>query len=141
MKNSAPSGGPEEMAHAADHGHGQDLAGEDDVHPIGRDEVVQIGAEAAREAERSGREHERDQLVAADRIAHEQRALLVLADRDQDAAERRADHAPDQDGGEEHDERDQDVEGGLIVEIDAQQRRAAGCRRRPFSPPVNEVQR
>ena len=46
MKNSAPSGGPEEMAHAADHRHGQDLAGEDDVHPVGRDEVVQIGAEA-----------------------------------------------------------------------------------------------
>ena len=91
------------------------------MHPIGRDEVVQIGAEAAGEAERGGREHERDQLVAAHRVADEQRALLVLADRDQDVAERRADHAPDQDGGEEHDERDQDVERRLIVEIDAQE--------------------
>ena len=121
MKNSAPSGGPRKCAHAADHGHGQDLAGEDDVHPIGRDEVVQIGAEAAREAECRGREHEGDQLVAADRVAHEQRALLVLADRDQNVAEGRADHAPDQDGGEEHDDRGHDVERGLIVEIDAQQ--------------------
>ena len=56
----------------------------------------------------------------AHRVADEPRALLVLADRDQDVAERRAHHAPDQDGGEEHDERDQDVERGLIVEVDAQ---------------------
>jgi len=109
------------MAHAADHGHGQDLAGEDDVHPIGRDEVVQIGAEAACEPECGGREHEGDQLVTSYRVAHEPRPLLVLADRDQDVAERRADHAPDQDGGEEDDERDQAVEGRLIVEVDARQ--------------------
>jgi hypothetical protein len=43
-------GGAEEIARAADHRHGEDLARGDHVDQIGRDEIHQIGEEAAAQA-------------------------------------------------------------------------------------------
>ena len=72
-----------------------------------------------------GRDREGEQLVAVGRVADEARALLVLADRDQHVADRRAVEAPQQ----KHDDRrpmsgDEPVIDPRALEIDAEHGRA-----------------
>ena len=94
----------QEIAHAADHGHGDDLARERHVDHVRGDEIAKESKQAARETEKRGRENEPDQLVTPDRIADEGRPLLVLADRHQHPPERRVDEPPDTRAREEYDQ-------------------------------------
>ena len=81
------------------------------------------------------------QLVALGRVAEEARALLVLADRDQHAAERRAVEAP-----EEHDHarsrwRRRARSSASRCRTSSPRTSGATMPPSPFSPPVTSVQR
>jgi hypothetical protein len=117
----SPERRAQEVAHAADHGHGDDLARERHVDHVRGDEIAKESKQAARETEKRGRENEPDQLVTPDRIADEGRPLLVLADRHQHAPERRVDEPPDTRAREEYDQGTEQIERAVIVEIDAEQ--------------------
>ena len=75
-------------------------------------------------ADHGRRDHEADELVAVGRIADEARALLVLADRHQHAADRRAVKAPEQVADGEAERGDQPVVGPVALEVDAEHGRA-----------------
>ena len=79
---------PEETAHAADHDHRQQFAGERDRDRIGRGHAVLEQQQDAGEPGDPRRQHEGGELVAVGGIAEETRALLVLADRHQHACRR-----------------------------------------------------
>ena len=101
--------GAEEAAHAADYDHRQQIAGERHRDRIGRGHAVLVEEENAGEPGDAGRQHEGQELVAVGRIAEEARALLVLADRDQHAADGGVVEAPQQDQHGERDQCDQPV--------------------------------
>ena len=96
MKNSAPSAGP----------RNERMPPMTTIASSSPENATEIGsAEAKRwwntdehagERRDGGRRREGEQLVAVGRIADEARALLVLADRDQHVADRRAMEAPQQ---------------------------------------------
>ena len=122
----------EDVVHAADHHHRQQLAGERHRDRLRRNEIVLEAEQRAGESGHHRRKDERRQLVALDGIALERGALLVLADRHEHVPERRAHHAqqPVQHG--EPDQGDHDVVRPRIVELDGPDRcRAAGRRARP----------
>ena len=73
-------------------------------------------------ADHRRREHEADQLVAVGRIADEARALLILADRNQHAADRRAVKAPQQDADRHADRGDHPIVDAVTLEIERQAR-------------------
>ena len=79
-------------------------------------------AERAGERGDGGGRREGEQLVAVGRIADEARALLVLADRNQHVADRRAVEAPEQADGEKSEAGDHPVVGPRAGEIDAEDR-------------------
>ena len=83
----------EDVVHAADHHHRQQLAGEGHRDRLRRNEVVLEAEQRAGEPGHHRREDERRQLVPLDGVALERGALLVLADRHEHVAERRAHHA------------------------------------------------
>src|SRR5947207_5562448 len=76
-----------EVAGAAEDRHDQDLGRFGPVREVGKDAAVEDPEEPARESRERAREHEDDELVAADVHADELRALGVLADRGQHPAE------------------------------------------------------
>ena len=84
---------PQHAAHAADHDHRQQLAGKRHRHRFGRNQVGLESEQRAGQPRHHRRDHEHAELVALDRIALERGAQLVLADRHQHVAERRAHHA------------------------------------------------
>ena len=86
---------PQHAAHAADHDDREQLAGERHRDRFGGDEVVLESDQPAGKAGDDRRDHEDAELVALDRVALEGGAQLVLADRHQHMAERRA-HQPQQ---------------------------------------------
>ena len=106
----------EERAHAADHDHGQQLAGERNRDRVRRGHAVVEQQQAAGKSRERGRQREGDELVAVGRIADELRALLVLADGDQHVARGRAMEAPEQIHHQEADARDQAVIGGVVLQ-------------------------
>ena len=114
---------PQETAHSADHDHRQEIAGERDRDRIGRGHAVLEQQEDAGEAGNPCGQYERGQLVAVGRIAEETRALLVLADRDQHAADGRIMETPEQDQDQEGDCRDEPVIIGGGFQVEAEQRR------------------
>ena len=83
-------------------------------------------------------QHEGDELVAIGRIADEARAL-VLADRHQHGAGRRAVKAPEQVADGKADRRDHAVIRPVMFEVDAEH--AQRVTPSPLSPPVSSVQR
>ena len=85
---------PEEAAHPADHHHGDELARERHRQRLGRGKAMIEHRERSGDRHHRGGEHEGDELVAVGRVADEAGALLVLADRHQHAADRRAMKAP-----------------------------------------------
>ena len=132
---------PEDVVHAADHHHRQQLAGERHRDGFGRDE---IGLEAEQRAGEPGhhrRDHERHELVALDRIALERRAQLVLADRHQHVPERRARHAQQHDTAR----RARSARPGCSRHAPSSRLTGPMLPRfrppRPSSPPVTSVQR
>src|SRR5262245_33510173 len=101
-------GGAVEGAHAAQQRHDQDLGGLRPVGEVWKHPPVEDAEQAAREAGEGAREDEGGELVAPHVDADELRPLGILADRRQDASERRAHDAPqdpearaDEDEGEE----------------------------------------
>ncbi len=84
----------QKAAHAADHDHRQQFAGKCDRDRIGRGHAVLVEQQDAGKPGDPGRQHEGGELVAVGRIAEEARALLVLADRHQHAADGRIVEAP-----------------------------------------------
>ena len=100
---------PQEAAHAADHDHRQQIAGERHRDRIGRGHAVLEQQEDAGKPGNGGGQHEGGELVAIGRIAEKARALLVLADRHQHAADGRIVEAPQQDQHQECDRRDEPV--------------------------------
>ena len=104
--------------HAADHDHRQHLAGKRHRDRFGRDQIRLKSQQRAGQSRHHRRNHKHAELVALNRVALERGAQLVLADRDQDVAERRA-HHPQQNvqHGEAY-QRDHDVEGEAIVEAE-----------------------
>ena len=119
MKNSAPSAGPRNASHAADHHHGDQLPGEGDRQRLSRSETVIEDREHAGDGHHRRREHEADQLVAVGRIADEPRALLIFADRDEHAADRRAMKAPQQDADRHPDRCHHPIIDDVTLEVDA----------------------
>ena len=98
-----PEGRAQESARAADDGQGDDLAGKGDVDCVGRHDRLEEREQAPCHADDRGRDNERGELVVAHGVAGKERALLVLADRDQHAAERRAHDSQQRPGdGEDH---------------------------------------
>ena len=86
---------------------------------IGSAEVMRLlnSSNDAGEAGDRRRHDEGDQLVAVGGVAEEARALLVLADRDQHAADRRIVEAPQDEDDQKGDRGDQHVIGQRGVEI------------------------
>ena len=82
-------------AHAADHDDREQFAGKRHRDRFGRDQIVLESEQRAGEPGHHRGDHEDAELVALDRIALEGGAQLVLADRHQHMAERRA-HQPQQ---------------------------------------------
>src|SRR5262245_21506365 len=95
----------EEGLEAPEHRHEDDLAAERPVENIRRGEPVQRHPERARQAREARGRHERDEAVAPHPHADKLGAHLVVADRLQRLAERRAHDEPHRrDGDDEHDE-------------------------------------
>ena len=109
---------PQHVAHAADHDDRQQFAGERHRHRFRRNQIILEPGQRAGEPGHHGRDHEHPELVALDRIALEGGAQLVLADRHQHVAERRAHDAKQHVENGEPDQRDDDVIGQRIVEIE-----------------------
>src|SRR5260221_8417439 len=76
----------------------------------GVDESVERRVEVAGQPGQHASDHERDELVAARRVSERSHALLVVADAGEHVAEGSAQHAQEQEGGD--DQRDPDREGG-----------------------------
>src|SRR3972149_5139295 len=104
-------GGPVEVAHAAEDRHDEDLGGLRPVDEVGEHAAVEDAEEPAREAREGAGEHEGEPLPAPEVEADELGALGVLADRREDAAERRADDAPEQPEAQGHEHDREQVEG------------------------------
>ena len=85
-----------EAAEAAEDRHDQHLGRFRPVGEVGEYAAIEDAEQRAREAGECAGHDECGELVAAHVHADELRALRVLADRGQDAAERRADDAPQQ---------------------------------------------
>jgi hypothetical protein len=119
-----PERRPEERAHAADDHHRQQLAGERDRDRLGRGHPVVEQQQHAGERGDGRGYHERDELVALRVVAEEARALFVLADRHQHAAERRAVEAPERQDDERADRGDERVVAPGRVERHAGEGRA-----------------
>ncbi len=119
-----PERRPEEAPHAADHHHGDELAREGDGERLGRGEAVVEHREHAGDADDRRRDHEAEELVAVRRVAEKAGALLVLADRDEDAAGRRAVEAPEQEGDDEPDGGNDPVVDRVALEVQAEHGRA-----------------
>ena len=83
---------------------------------------------------------ESEQLVAVGRVADEARALLVLADRDEHAADGERWKRHSASTTRKPTAADEDVIGQGWLEIDAEHAGRA-MPPRPFSPPVSAVQR
>ena len=81
---------PPERAHAAQHRHDDEIAGEVESQRARIGEIVEQRIERAGDADEEARDHEREPDVQLDRDAEEARAPLVLADGDQRAPERRS---------------------------------------------------
>src|SRR3990167_6104974 len=112
-------GGAVEVAHAAEDRHDQALRGLRPVDEVGEHAAVEDPEERAREARERPREHEGEQLPAPDVHADELRALGVLPDRREDAAERRADDAaeePEAQGHHYHREQVEVVAGAQVAD-------------------------
>ena len=116
------------------------------MHRVGRHDRFKECEQAAGHADERGGDYESDQFVMPDWVPREQRALLILADGDQHAAERRT-HDPEQypcacengDGGKA-------VEHELVVQVDRAERRAsdtaqAGLAAGKFGPAKREKER
>ncbi|OIQ72857.1 hypothetical protein GALL_455130 [mine drainage metagenome] len=80
--------GTQEVAHAADHDHRQQIAGEGDRDRIRRGHAVLVQQKNAGKPGDSSGQREGGELVAVGRIAEKAGAALVLADRNHGAAER-----------------------------------------------------
>ena len=119
-------GRADEAPHAADEGHGGDLARHRDVERLRIGEVQEEGVERAGEAAERARDDERGELVALDVVPDEAGALLVLADRLEHATEGRVDDAPeepDRRGGERG---GRVVVDALVGEVEAERAEAQG---------------
>ncbi len=112
----------QETAHAADHDHGQQIAGERDGDRIGRGHAVLIKQQYAGKPGDGSGQYERRELVAIGRIAKKACALLVLADRHQYGADGRIMEAPQQDQHQERDGRHEPVIDGRGFQVEAEQR-------------------
>ena len=125
MKNSAPSAGPRKLrmppitTMARSSPEKATEIGSAEVMRLLKSESVPASAGDRR------RQHEGDQLVAVGRIAEEARALLVLADRHQHAADRRTVEAPEQDADRDADRGDEPIIIRVTLEIDAEHGRRA----------------
>ncbi len=113
-----PQRRPEDVVHAADHHHRQQLAGEGHRDRLRRNEVVLEAEERAGEPGHHRREDECRQLVPLDGITLERGALLVLADRHEHVPERRADDAQQAVQHAERDQGDDRVVDERVVEGD-----------------------
>ena len=114
----------QDVVHAADHHHRQQLARERHRGGLGRDEVGLETEQGTADAGHHGRKHEHRQLVELDGIALERGTELVLADRHQNVPERRAHHAQQAKQNAQRDHRHERVVGEPIVQIDRAERAA-----------------
>ena len=114
----------EEAAHSPDHHHRDELARERHGERLCRREAMVEHRQCACDCDHGRGQHEADQLVAIGRIADEARALLVLADRHQNAAGRRAVEAPEQVTHGHADRRDDPIVDVVGFEIELEHRRA-----------------
>ncbi len=113
----------QEAAHAADHDHRQQIAGERHGDRIGRGHAVLVKQQNAGKPGDGSGQYERRELVAIGRIAEEACALLVLADRHQHRADGRIVEAPQQDQHQERNRRHEPVIDGRGFQVEAEQRR------------------
>ena len=104
--------------HPANHDSGQQFARKRHRHRFGRDQISLEAEQSAGEPCHHRRQDKGGELVMLDRVALKRRAQLVLADRHQHVPERRTRHAQQQIEHAECDQRDQDVVGARLVEID-----------------------
>ena len=117
-------GGAEEAPCPADDDHGHELPGEGHGERVGRGEAMVEHEERSRQPGDGRGDDEGDQLVAADRVALEGGALLVLADRHQHPAERRPHHPPQKGDHHEADPGDDRVVDAGPREVHAEDGRA-----------------
>ena len=82
------------------------------------------GDEGAGEAGERRRDRERHELVGVSGIAQELRAGLVLADGDEDRADRRANEALQDDDDGERDDGNEAVPEPIVAEVEAERRAA-----------------
>src|SRR5881396_278829 len=84
-------GGAIEVVHAPEDGHDQDLGGLRPVGEVGEHAAVEDPEQRPRETREAARNHECDQLVAADVDADELRPFGILTDGGEEPAKRRPD--------------------------------------------------
>ena len=112
----------------------------DDRGRVGRREAVMEREQHARESGQRRRNDIRDLLVAIGRVTDELRALLVLANGDEHAADRGRVEALQSEHDCEARKRDKRVVDPAVLEIEPSQL-ARVTPPSPLSPPVNDVQR
>src|SRR5579883_140289 len=105
-------------AHAAEHGHDDEIARARPVHDGGADEIGMIGEQHAGEAAQHTGDDEAGELVAKSGEADRAHAPFVRAGALDHQAEARVDQARDQKDRREQEGEAEIVECGLVVEVD-----------------------
>src|SRR5208282_730840 len=116
---------PEHRAEAAQERHQYDVARHRPVHVGERGELKDQCFQRTGQSRQCRGEHESDELIAFDVVAERDGALLILADRLENLAERRVDDPVDQQQTGEHDDQNEQVHCHFAIEIENPEQAAA----------------
>ena len=120
MKNNAPIAGPRRLRMPPITTIARSSPEKAMLRRVGRGEAVVEHREDARDGRHARRDRESEDFVAVRRIADEARALLVLADRDEHAADRGVVKPPQRQHDQEADRRHEDVVEPGLAQIDSE---------------------